>query len=239
MSELSARRRIAVAAAVVSIVVIVPSANALDAGPGVACEPVNGHDRSTALFEPNVLIPLSVWLSADSGPDQVGVHAEPYARQAWFADAGVGTDGSGNVAAAFPGGDGVGPSYGAAEASTDGSACAGSEMADAGASSEGSPPGLVVAGPGSGFTTYATPVAVVTAGAEAQFVNADVADHDVIADDVVDGEPAFRTALIGTGETAAIEGVAQLAPGSYTFYCSLHRTMTGTLTVVDAEGGTP
>ena len=246
MSRLSARRRtgIATGAAVASVIALVPAATAFDAGPGVACEPVNNGARSTEVFRPNVLLPPSVWLWADTGPDEVGVHSEPYARRAWFVDAGAGTDGSGRVAAAFPGGDGVGPSYGAAEASTDGSACAGSEYAGAGASTEGSARGLVVAGPGSAFTTYATPVAVVTAGGDAQFVNADVAQHDVVADDtVVDsvGEvrPVFSSALIGTGMSAAIQGVDQLAPGSYTFHCSLHSNMTGTLTVMPAEGGTP
>ena len=86
--------------------------------------------------------------------------------------------------------------------------------------------GQIVAGPGAVVTTYATPVVNVPQGGSATFTNLDVAQHDVISD-----QGLFSTPLISLGESAPVAGVEALTPGSYGFYCSLHRNMTGTLVV--------
>jgi plastocyanin len=61
----------------------------------------------------------------------------------------------------------------------------------------------------------------------------DVVQHDVVSDDAgPDGFPLFRTPLIGTGQSAAVEGLDRVEPGrSYGFFCTLHTNMRGTLTV--------
>ena len=52
-----------------------------------------------------------------------------------------------------------------------------------------------------------------------------------------DGAPHTLTAVDGSFDTGVIQGggattlAAPLAPGSYAFFCSLHPSMTGTLTV--------
>jgi polyvinyl alcohol dehydrogenase (cytochrome) len=84
----------------------------------------------------------------------------------------------------------------------------------------------IVAGPGAVATTYATTAVTVKQGGSVTFTNLDVPQHDVKAND-----GSFTTPLISTGASAPVEGVASLAPGTYGFYCSLHRNMTGTLTV--------
>lgn len=57
--------------------------------------------------------------------------------------------------------------------------------------------------------------------------------HDVVAEDAgPDGMPLFRTPLIGTGQSAPVEGLDRVESGrSYGFFCSLHTNMRGTLTV--------
>jgi glucose/arabinose dehydrogenase len=46
-----------------------------------------------------------------------------------------------------------------------------------------------------------------------------------------DGTPMFASATIGQGQTAPVEGVEELLPGSYPFYCTIHPQMAGTLSV--------
>jgi polyvinyl alcohol dehydrogenase (cytochrome) len=84
----------------------------------------------------------------------------------------------------------------------------------------------VVAVPGSVVATYATPIVVLPHGQPLSFVNGDVPQHDVVADN-----GAFRSVLVSTGGSAPVAGADKLAPGQYSFYCSLHRNMTGTLVV--------
>ena len=64
----------------------------------------------------------------------------------------------------------------------------------------------------------------VSAGQTITVANADGAPHTLTA---VDG--AFDTGVIQGGGTSTL--TAPLAPGSYAFFCSLHPSMTGTLTV--------
>jgi plastocyanin len=57
--------------------------------------------------------------------------------------------------------------------------------------------------------------------------------HDVTATDKgPDGRPLFQSKLIGLGETATVDRAEKLQSGrSYSFYCSLHPGMKGTLAV--------
>jgi plastocyanin len=103
---------------------------------------------------------------------------------------------------------------------------------DDGGGGSGSPGTSVVAGPGAYGSTYATPVAIMSAGGSLSFVNFDVAQHDVVADDKgPDGQPLFRSDLIGFNQTAPVKGVEKLEAGTFGFYCSLHPGMNGQLAV--------
>jgi polyvinyl alcohol dehydrogenase (cytochrome) len=82
----------------------------------------------------------------------------------------------------------------------------------------------VVAGPGAVVTTYATPAVTIQHGQSLSFTNLDVPQHDVQGN-------GFGSPLISTGQSTPVAGVDTLAPGSYPFFCSLHRNMTGTLVV--------
>lgn len=98
----------------------------------------------------------------------------------------------------------------------------------------GSPQGAsVVAGPGAQTAGYATPAVVTFTGGQLSFSNLDIVQHDVTADAKgPDGKPLFQSKLIGLGETASVDGVDKLKPGqNYTFHCSLHPGMHGTLIV--------
>ena len=108
------------------------------------------------------------------------------------------------------------------------------------------------------FYGYATPVVVVTAGEEASFINIDIEMHDVVQDVATDGVsskkrmpwckkmkkghgahshghggcPIFWTPLISLGETTPIYGLENVKSGeTYTFLCTIHHGMTGTLVV--------
>jgi outer membrane protein assembly factor BamB len=93
----------------------------------------------------------------------------------------------------------------------------------------------VVAAPGSASAGYATPVAPLVEGGEMSFFNGDVASHDVVSTDPGNyGGRLFRSDLVGLGVNTPIEGVSDLGPGSYNFFCSLHPGMKGQIVV---QGG--
>ncbi|HEX8742336.1 MAG TPA: PQQ-binding-like beta-propeller repeat protein [Thermoleophilaceae bacterium] len=93
--------------------------------------------------------------------------------------------------------------------------------------------GAIVAVPGSTYSTYATPVMVTQVGGPLSFMNFDLPQHDVIADDKgPDGRPLFQSKLSGLGEVAPIEGLDRVKSGqTYGFFCSLHPGMRGSLIV--------
>ena len=104
---------------------------------------------------------------------------------------------------------------------------------------------------------YATPVIVVTPGEEVSFTNIDIEMHDVVQDVEADGVgskkampwckkgkkkkhkhghshagqcPIFWSPLISLGETTPIYGLENVKSGeTYSFYCTIHHGMTGTL----------
>jgi len=82
----------------------------------------------------------------------------------------------------------------------------------------------VIAGPGAVATTYATSTVTIQHGQSLSFTNLDVPQHDVQGN-------GFGSQLISTGQSAPVTGADKLAPGSYPFFCSIHRNMNGTLIV--------
>ena len=90
----------------------------------------------------------------------------------------------------------------------------------------------VATGPQAATAGYATRTVVVRAGSGADFLNADNAGHDVVSEAKdANAQRLFRSAVVGTGKTTPIVGVEGLAPGTYTFFCSVHSTMRGSLVV--------
>ena len=91
----------------------------------------------------------------------------------------------------------------------------------------------IVAGPGAASTTYATPVMVTQVGGPVSFTNADLPQHDVVSEELApDGQPLFRSRLSGIGEVVPVEGLDRVQSGrQYSFYCSIHPGMRGTLFV--------
>ena len=95
--------------------------------------------------------------------------------------------------------------------------------------------GAVVAGPGGAVSGFYTKVVVITQGMPLAFVNLDELAHTVtsVAKDA-GGAPLFNgNALPGT--TSTVAGADKLAPGNYSFYCSFHPNMQGTL-IVEGSG---
>jgi polyvinyl alcohol dehydrogenase (cytochrome) len=110
----------------------------------------------------------------------------------------------------------------------------------------------IVAGPQAQFAGYLTPAMVASKQTgRVLYTNLDVVRHDVMQDVRTDGVaskgkdpwckrfakgkcPLFLAPLLGLGETAEVQGFKNTVPGrTYTFYCSLHPGMRGTLAVVD------
>ncbi|HEX8003713.1 MAG TPA: plastocyanin/azurin family copper-binding protein [Mycobacteriales bacterium] len=71
----------------------------------------------------------------------------------------------------------------------------------------------------------------ISQGSRLTFVNADLAPHNVVAEAAGRTGPLFASGTATTGQTAEVKGVETLAPSTYTFLCTLHPSMRGTLTV--------
>jgi plastocyanin len=110
---------------------------------------------------------------------------------------------------------------------------------------------------GAKFYGYATPVIILQPGEQLTFTNIDIDEHDVVQDIEVDGFgsddmmpwckmkggkhshahkhkgcPLFWSTLVGMGESTAILGLENLEPGMmYSFFCTKHHSMKGTLIV--------
>jgi polyvinyl alcohol dehydrogenase (cytochrome) len=110
----------------------------------------------------------------------------------------------------------------------------------------------IVAGPQAQFAGYLTPAMVASKQlGRVLYTNLDIVRHDVIQDPRTDGVagkgkdpwckrfkpgrcPVFWTPLLGLGESAELQGLKNAQAGrTYTFYCSLHPGMRGSLAVVD------
>lgn len=84
---------------------------------------------------------------------------------------------------------------------------------------ESSMEGSEVKAEGFAFTS-----ATVAPGSEVTFTNADGAGHTLTADD-----GAFDTGTVSGGDSATFTAPSE--PGEYAFHCTIHPSMTGTLTV--------
>ena len=87
--------------------------------------------------------------------------------------------------------------------------------------------------------TYASSSVTIDQGQSLTFQNADQTGfHDVTSDKKDgDGKPLFGSETIEPGKSAPVKGVEFLTTGDYTFHCSVHSFMTGTLHVT--ANGTP
>jgi plastocyanin len=108
-------------------------------------------------------------------------------------------------------------------------------------------PPVVVSGPAGQFYGYATPAMVVQPGGTLSYANFDIVEHDVVHDVGEDGIankkkdkwcrafkkgecPLFWSPRASLGETVAVKGLQNLTPGEvYTFFCTLHPGMQGSL----------
>ena len=95
-----------------------------------------------------------------------------------------------------------------------------------GGDSASAPRQAIVAGQLASTTGYANRTVVVTQGSGVDLLNLDGTGHDVVSLDDL-----FASEVAGTGVTAPIVGVEDLAPGDYAFFCSVHPTMTGAILV--------
>ena len=80
---------------------------------------------------------------------------------------------------------------------------------------------------------YANPNVTMDQGEPLTFRNTDFALHDVTSDQA----GLFASQTVGQNASSFVEGSQYLTTGSYGFYCSVHPSMKGTLTVTSA--GTP
>jgi plastocyanin len=102
----------------------------------------------------------------------------------------------------------------------------------------------ILAGPGGYVSvgTYYTPIVVSTRGMQVTFDNYDIQPHNVVSTKRIGrgraARPLFESRLLDFGESASVAGVTKLRPGTYEFYCTLHRWMRGSL-VVQSAPATP
>jgi len=114
---------------------------------------------------------------------------------------------------------------------------------------------VALSGPAAKFWGYITPLLVVEKGGELTYTNLDVEKHDLVHDADSDGFggpkkmpwckrqpadghhhhhgsacPVFWSDQIGLGQSTQVLGLKNLKPGTlYTFFCTLHHGMRGTL----------
>ncbi len=122
---------------------------------------------------------------------------------------------------------------------------------DGGAPSQNGEESRVVAGPFAESAGYATPSVTIETGGRVSLTNFDSVLHDVVHDAEADGFggpenmpwcdqghhsegpcPVFWSPLIDAGQTTGVWGLRNVQPGvTYSFFCTLHHGMTGSLTV--------
>jgi plastocyanin len=90
----------------------------------------------------------------------------------------------------------------------------------------------LAAGPYAAVTGWATPQVLVLQGDALNFVNTDVSAHRVEAKEFGPTGPLFASTLAGIGQSVPVDRVSSLPPGTYAFVCTLHTSMTGTITVL-------
>ena len=111
------------------------------------------------------------------------------------------------------------------------------------------PVAVVSTGPAAQFYGYIAPAIVTEQGGSVTYANMDIARHDVVQDVETDGVagsqkqpwcksykkgtcPIFWTPTIGIGQQTEVQGLDKVKPGqTYSFLCTLHPGMKGTLIV--------
>jgi FtsP/CotA-like multicopper oxidase with cupredoxin domain len=97
--------------------------------------------------------------------------------------------------------------------------------------------GSIAVAAGGATVGYTTRVAVEPQGTPLTFYNLDQLSHTVTSvDRDGDGRPLFDT-LAAAGSAPTVAGVERLRAGSYSFFCSFHPNMSGTLVVQGGSGG--
>jgi plastocyanin len=87
---------------------------------------------------------------------------------------------------------------------------------------------------------YGSNTVTIDPGEQLIFQNLDLSNHDIVSEGKgANGQPLFKTPLIGPGSEALAQGVPALKGGSYPFYCSVHTFMKATLVVTGPPGGGP
>ena len=107
---------------------------------------------------------------------------------------------------------------------------------------------VAAAPPGAAGVGYVTQNVVTAAGGVIEFVNLDIDVHNFTAFETYLPKkeakstpwcgsytkkkcPVFWSETIGPGQTQ-VQGLDQIEPGTYTFFCSVHPAMKGTLQVL-------
>lgn len=84
---------------------------------------------------------------------------------------------------------------------------------------------------------YATKVVTISQGGTLSVVNLDNEEHTITADATDShGNPLFDR-WVEPGHTNTVVNASKLAAGTYTFHCTFHPSMTGTLIVEGGSGG--
>ena len=90
----------------------------------------------------------------------------------------------------------------------------------------------IVSGPGATSAGYATRVVVILKGNRLNYTNLDDVLHDVVSvAKGPSGSALFSSDIIGLGSTTPVNGIENVASGTYQFYCSIHPWMTGKVIV--------
>lgn len=85
---------------------------------------------------------------------------------------------------------------------------------------------------------FAAAVTTIDQGEKVTLRNMDIAGHDVVSEKTGDdGNPLFRSEVVGPGQSGPVEGTEYLTTGTYPFFCSIHPGMEATLEVTSQ--GTP
>jgi spore coat protein A, manganese oxidase len=85
---------------------------------------------------------------------------------------------------------------------------------------------------------YLNPVVTLAKGGTLSVLNFDSVRHSVTSDDHDAGGNALFSVVVNPGDTATVDAVSLLAPGTYAFHCIFHAaTMRGTLTISGNGGG--
>lgn len=107
--------------------------------------------------------------------------------------------------------------------------------------------GVLVAPAGAGphtvtstANTFAPAEVTVARGESLDYVNADVAPHNITSSGTTPtGKLLFGSDTITSGQRTTVRGVEQLAPGTYPYFCTVHEQMRGSIVVTDAAQPVP